>query len=61
MIVGCRGRMSGILPDYLGNAIEIRVAGCTVGEILDNGLGWTAWQLNSVVGSFDEAGVQELK
>ncbi|KAF7039079.1 hypothetical protein CFC21_049140 [Triticum aestivum] len=59
--VGCRGRMRGIPADYLGNAIEIRVAGCTVGEILDNGLGWTAWQLNSVVGSFDEAGVQELK
>lgn len=39
MTIGCRGRMLGIPPDYVGNAIEIRVAGCTVGEILDNGQG----------------------
>ncbi|KAM3334406.1 hypothetical protein ACQJBY_029055 [Aegilops geniculata] len=59
--IGCRGRMRGIPADYVGNAIEIRVAGCTVGEILDNGVGWTAWQLNRVVGSFDEAAVQGSK
>jgi hypothetical protein len=60
LIMGCRGRMRSIPPGYVGNAIVIRmIKGCTVGEILDKGLGWTAWQLNRAVASFDEAATRE--
>ncbi|KAM0868709.1 hypothetical protein ACQ4PT_041135 [Festuca glaucescens] len=61
LLIGCRGRLSGIPPGYVGNAIVFRVIkGCTVGEILDKGLGWTAWQLlNRAVASFDEAATRE--
>jgi hypothetical protein len=34
-------------------------ASSTVGEILDKGLGWTAWQLSRVVASFDEAAMAD--
>ncbi|CAM0948449.1 unnamed protein product [Alopecurus aequalis] len=57
--IGCRGRMRGIPPGYVGNALEIgTTTGCTAGEILDAGLGWTAWQLNRAVESFDEEQVR---
>ncbi|KAM0915049.1 hypothetical protein ACQ4PT_011085 [Festuca glaucescens] len=60
LLIGCRGRLSGIPPGYVGNAIVFRmIKGCTVGEILDKGLGWTAWQLNRAVASFDEAATRE--
>nr|XP_051197810.1 uncharacterized acetyltransferase At3g50280-like [Lolium perenne] len=60
LLIGCRGRMGTIPPGYVGNAIMLRVIkGCTVGEILDKGLGWTAWQLNRAVASFDEAATRE--
>ncbi|KAK1604018.1 hypothetical protein QYE76_027691 [Lolium multiflorum] len=60
LLIGCRGRMPSIPPGYVGNAIVFRmIKGCTVGEILDKGLGWTAWQLNRAVASFDEAATRE--
>uniref|UniRef100_A0ACD5YAZ1 Uncharacterized protein n=1 Tax=Avena sativa TaxID=4498 RepID=A0ACD5YAZ1_AVESA len=47
LVIGCRGRMRCIPPGYVGNAIAIGMTtGCTAGEVLDKGLGWTAWQLN---------------
>ncbi|XP_048541865.1 uncharacterized acetyltransferase At3g50280-like [Triticum urartu] len=59
LAVGCRGRLSGIPPGYMGNALVPGTASCTVGEILGRGLGWTAWQLNRAVASFDEESVRE--
>lgn len=59
LAVGCRGRLSGIPPGYMGNALVPGTASCTVGEILGRGLGWTAWQLNRAVASFDEEAVRE--
>jgi hypothetical protein len=59
LMIGCRGRIHDIPSGYVGNAVSlVATSGCTVGEILDKGLGWTAWQLNRAVESFDEAGLR---
>ncbi|KQJ94836.1 hypothetical protein BRADI_3g13527v3 [Brachypodium distachyon] len=60
LIFGCRGRVDGILPGYVGNAVLPRKTRCVAGDILDKGLGWTAWQLNRAVDLFDEASVREF-
>ncbi|XP_037489872.1 uncharacterized acetyltransferase At3g50280-like [Triticum dicoccoides] len=58
--VGCRTRLKGIPRGYVGNAISGAAARQPVGEILGDGrLGWTAWLLNRVVASVDEATVTE--
>uniref|UniRef100_A0ACD5VX73 Uncharacterized protein n=1 Tax=Avena sativa TaxID=4498 RepID=A0ACD5VX73_AVESA len=60
LVIGCRGRVDGIPPQgYMGNAVVFGKAISTVGEILDKGLGWTAWQMNRLVASFDEAAMEE--
>ncbi|CAM0883737.1 unnamed protein product [Alopecurus aequalis] len=60
LVMGCRGRVRGIPTEgYMGNAVAFGKAISTAGEILDKGLGWTAWQLNRVVASFDEAAMEE--
>ncbi|KAM0866290.1 hypothetical protein ACQ4PT_042717 [Festuca glaucescens] len=59
LMIGCRGRVKGITRGYMGNAVVLAKASSTVGGILDKGLGWTAWQLNRVVASFDEAAMVE--
>ncbi|XP_037418669.1 uncharacterized acetyltransferase At3g50280-like [Triticum dicoccoides] len=59
LAVGCRGRVSGIPPGYMGNALVPAKASCTVGEVLGKGLGWTAWQLNRAIASFDEEAMRE--
>lgn len=59
--MGCRGRIRDIPPaGYVGNAVAVGMTkGCTAGDVQDKGLGWTAWQLNRAVESFDEAKVRE--
>jgi hypothetical protein len=59
MFVGCRGRVNGMPQGYIGNAVVLGEATSTVGKILDKGLGWTAWKLNRLVSSFDEAAMEE--
>ncbi|XP_047064423.1 uncharacterized acetyltransferase At3g50280-like [Lolium rigidum] len=59
LMIGCRGRVKGITRGYMGNAVVLAKASSTAGEILDKGVGWTAWQLNRVVASFDEAAMVE--
>ncbi|CAD6266330.1 unnamed protein product [Miscanthus lutarioriparius] len=59
VVVGCRGRVNGIPPGYVGNALVIGKAEATAGEIEEKGLGWTAWLLNRAVASFDEATMRE--
>ena len=58
VVIGCRGRVRGIPPGYVGNAVVPGRAVCAVGEVLENGLGWTAWKLNRAVASFDEAALR---
>uniref|UniRef100_A0A452XM90 Acetyltransferase n=1 Tax=Aegilops tauschii subsp. strangulata TaxID=200361 RepID=A0A452XM90_AEGTS len=58
VIIGCRGRVRGIPPGYVGNAVVPGRAVCAAGEVLEKGLGWTAWQLNRAVASFDEAALR---
>ncbi|CAO2186655.1 unnamed protein product [Urochloa humidicola] len=59
VVVGCRGRVTGIPPGSVGNAMVLGRAEATAGEVVGKGLGWTAWQLNRAVASFDEAGMRE--
>ncbi|KAG2581103.1 uncharacterized acetyltransferase At3g50280-like [Panicum virgatum] len=59
VVVGCRGRVGGIPPGYVGNAMVFGRAAATAGEIEEKGLGWTAWLLNRAVASFDEASMRE--
>lgn len=59
VVVGCRGRVDGVPPGYVGNAMVFGRAEATAGEIEEKGLGWTAWLLNRAVASFDEAAVRE--
>ncbi|XP_062204914.1 uncharacterized acetyltransferase At3g50280-like [Phragmites australis] len=59
IVVGCRGRVNGIPPGYVGNAVVFGKAESTVGEIEEKGLGWTAWLLNRAVASFDEARMRD--
>ncbi|CAL5009567.1 unnamed protein product [Urochloa decumbens] len=59
VVVGCRGRVSGIPAGYVGNAMVFGRAEATAGEVEKKGLGWTAWLLNRGVASFDEATMRE--
>ncbi|CAL4996279.1 unnamed protein product [Urochloa decumbens] len=59
VVVGCRGRVSGIPPGYVGNAMVFGKAEATAGEVEEKGLGWTAALLNRAVASFDEATMRE--
>ncbi|XP_037470425.1 uncharacterized acetyltransferase At3g50280-like, partial [Triticum dicoccoides] len=60
LVIGCRGRVHGIAPGYVGSALVVGRAVCAAGEVQDKGLGWTAWQLNRTVASFDEATLREF-
>ncbi|XBI87909.1 hypothetical protein VPH35_025925 [Triticum aestivum] len=55
LLVGCRGKLDGLPAAYAGDAVALVEAVSTAGEILEWGLGWTAWLLNKVVASFNEA------
>lgn len=55
VLVGCRGRVSRVPRAYAGNAVVRCTATATAGEVLGNGLGWAAWQLNRAVAAQDEA------
>ncbi|XP_006659051.2 uncharacterized acetyltransferase At3g50280-like [Oryza brachyantha] len=59
LVVGCRGRVGGISAGYMGNAVVPGAVRLPAGEILEKGLGWTAWQVNRYVASFDEAAMRE--
>ncbi|XP_015693637.1 rosmarinate synthase-like [Oryza brachyantha] len=59
VMIGCRGRVNGIPPGYVGNALAFGKAEATAGEIQQRSLGWTAWLLNRAVASFDEAAMRE--
>ncbi|RCV29412.1 hypothetical protein SETIT_6G011600v2 [Setaria italica] len=59
VVVGCRGRVNGMPPGYVGNAMVFGKAEATAGEIEANGLGWTAWLLNRAEASFDEGDVRK--
>ncbi|RLM60271.1 putative acetyltransferase [Panicum miliaceum] len=50
VLIDCRGRVEGMPPGYVGNAVAFGKA---------KGLGWTARLLNNAEASFDEASVRE--
>ncbi|KAH7520209.1 uncharacterized acetyltransferase At3g50280 [Ziziphus jujuba] len=50
--MGMRGRTKPELPQhYLGNSIKLEIVKTTAGELLENGLGWAAWEMNKVIAS----------
>ncbi|XP_009782781.1 uncharacterized acetyltransferase At3g50280-like [Nicotiana sylvestris] len=52
LIIGTRSRLNPPLPEvYFGNAIHVKRVKTTAGELLENGLGWAAMELNKVVNS----------
>lgn len=49
---GTGSRLNPPLPEvYFGNAIHVKRVKTTAGELLENGLGWAAMELNKVVNS----------
>ncbi|CAL4996278.1 unnamed protein product [Urochloa decumbens] len=55
VVVDCRGRVDGMPPGYVGNAVAFGKAEATAGEVEEKGLGWAAWLLHrAVAASVDE-------
>ncbi|KAK6164682.1 hypothetical protein DH2020_001546 [Rehmannia glutinosa] len=52
--IGARQRLKPPLPEeYFGNAVFPGFITLEIGKLLENNLGWTAWQINRVVASSD--------
>ncbi|XP_059276392.1 protein ENHANCED PSEUDOMONAS SUSCEPTIBILITY 1-like isoform X2 [Lycium ferocissimum] len=50
LIIGARSRLNPPLPEgYFGNAIHAKQVKTTAEELLENGLGWAAMQMNKTV------------
>ncbi|CAO2205527.1 unnamed protein product [Urochloa humidicola] len=60
VVIGCRGRVSGVPQEYMGNAVTQGAAVSTAGEVVEEkgGLGRAAWLLNRAVASLDEEKVR---
>ncbi|KAH7846607.1 hypothetical protein Vadar_015998 [Vaccinium darrowii] len=60
MTANNRSRMDPPLPnEYFGNSVARLVGKATVGELLDRGLGWAAWQLHEAVAGHSDSAVRE--
>lgn len=56
-----RQRLQPPLPDqYLGNAILFGMVTSSVGELLERGLGWAAWEMNKMIAAQTEQDVRKL-
>nr|CAB3479715.1 unnamed protein product [Digitaria exilis] len=55
VLVGCRGRVRHVPHAYAGNAVVRCTARAVAGEVVDNGLGWTASLLRRAIVELDEA------
>ncbi|XP_030926264.1 uncharacterized acetyltransferase At3g50280-like [Quercus lobata] len=52
VLVGVRQRIQPPLPaEYVGNAVLFGNVTTTVGNLLEHGLGWVAWQINKMIAS----------
>lgn len=61
VLVGTRQRIRPPLSEhYLGNAIVFGTVKSTAGELLNNGLGWAAWEINKMVASQTEKEVRRV-
>lgn len=55
VLIGMRQRLQPPLPDqYLGNAVLFGVVKSTVSNLVEQGLGWAAWEMNRMVASLTE-------
>ncbi|XP_027356263.1 uncharacterized acetyltransferase At3g50280-like [Abrus precatorius] len=56
-----RTRLEPPLPqEYFGNSIHTLNAGTTVGELLENDLGWAAWKLHVTIANHNDRAVLQL-
>ncbi|KAM1315105.1 hypothetical protein ACFX13_019026 [Malus domestica] len=61
VLVGMRQRLQPPLPDqYLGNAVLFGIVTSSVGELLERGLGWAAWDMNKMIAAQTEHDVRKL-
>ncbi|KAM1038568.1 hypothetical protein FF1_033234 [Malus domestica] len=52
LLVGLRQRFQLPLPEeYLGNVVQFGTVTSTVSDLLEHGLGWTAWEINKMIAS----------
>lgn len=59
--VGMRTRIQPPLPEgYFGSAALVVMPKCTARELLENGLGWSAWKINRVIASQTATEVRKL-
>ncbi|KAK4729219.1 hypothetical protein R3W88_022207 [Solanum pinnatisectum] len=59
--IGARSRLNPPLPEgYFGNAIHGKQVKTSVGELLENGLGWGAMQINKMVVSQNSEEVEKI-
>ncbi|KAL4281747.1 hypothetical protein GQ457_03G041090 [Hibiscus cannabinus] len=54
LLIGARQRLPELSEAYFGNALQIGTITMKAKELLDNGLGHAAWQMNKVVTSYNE-------
>lgn len=60
MAANNRSRMNTLLPDeYFGNTVLTLTGKATIGELLDHGLGWAAWQLHEAREGHTDTAVRE--
>ncbi|KAJ0776542.1 putative quinate O-hydroxycinnamoyltransferase [Helianthus annuus] len=60
LAVNNRRRLSPPLPDnYFGNCIQLLRVTTTTGELLDQGIGWTAWRLHEAVINHGDKEIRE--
>ncbi|XWS20146.1 hypothetical protein CRYUN_Cryun31cG0075600 [Craigia yunnanensis] len=54
LLIGARQRLQELSEGYFGNALQVGTITMKAKELLDHGLGNTAWQMNKVVASYNE-------
>ncbi|CAN4075815.1 unnamed protein product [Withania somnifera] len=59
--IGTRSRLNPPLPEeYFGNAIHVKLVKTSTGELLKNGLGWAAMEINKMVTSQNSEQVMQI-
>ncbi|RDX59161.1 putative acetyltransferase, partial [Mucuna pruriens] len=61
LVANNRSRMEPALPqEYFGNSVHRVSADTTVGELLENGVGWAAWKLHLAVTNHNDRAVLQF-
>ncbi|RHN70301.1 putative shikimate O-hydroxycinnamoyltransferase [Medicago truncatula] len=61
LAINNRSRIKPPLPqEYFGNSVDVVSTETTVGELLENDLGWAAWKVHTLVVNHDDREVREM-